>query len=178
MKRFTSIAAALALVLTLSPLSRAAQSNKESEHVRNFVQGFYDWYLHATQGVHRETPSYTAMRSRSKDFAAKLRSALLKDEAAQRKQPDEVVGLDFDPYLNSQDPYKNYKVTSVKQKDQRFWVEVEGVDAGKLKPENSIVAIVEKAHGKYRFANFSYPNQHSDLLTVLRQLEKERKGHK
>jgi len=171
-KSLARVTAVLALLLAIVPLPAIAQTNKETERVRNFVQSFYDWYLRMTRTDHLEDPMRIALRSKSSAFAPALRRALLQDVAAQSKNPNEVVGLDFDPFLNSQDPYKSYKVTSVKLNKQSFHVEVEGVDAGKLTAQNSIVAIVVKAQGKYRFTNFQYPSLKTDLLTLLRNADR------
>jgi hypothetical protein len=46
-----------------------------------------------------------AIKTKSSVFSPQLALALKEDSAAQAKAEGEIVGLDFDPFLNSQDPW-------------------------------------------------------------------------
>ncbi len=156
-----------------------AQSPTEINAVRQFTQRFYDWYVPIANGEGSTPSDVVAIRSKREDFTEPLRKALAADEAAQAKAK-EIVGLDFDPFLNSQDPDKQYKVGKVTSRGGKvFEVEVFGVENGKLASKPSVTAEVIKENGKFRFANFHFGNGGSDdnLRSLLKSLAAERRKH-
>jgi hypothetical protein len=56
---------------------------------------------------------------------------LKEDLAASKKSPGEIVGLDFDPFLNAQDIAERYLVGKITPKGDHYWVEVFGVWGGR-----------------------------------------------
>jgi|SRR6185312_3395891 len=123
-----------------------------------------------------------ALKSERWPFSDTLVAALKADEEAQTKSPDEVTGLDFDPYLNAQDtcfPYTTRKVTAA---GDEYRVEVFDSNCDTSHPEiPTVIAVVEKNGASWRFVNFIYPGvpgkvdqPDSDLLSVLKQLKQER----
>jgi ribosomal protein L21E len=155
-------------------------SRKESETVRQFVQSFYDWYTPLAFGWHpfgshqAGSASDKALQTRPFYLTRHLLRVLKEDSAAQAKVKGYIVGLDFDPFMNSQDPDQYYKVGTVKQKGRSFWVDVHAVTDGKADKGVIVVAEVVKLHGKYRFANFYYPSGSEDLLSILKLLKRDR----
>ena len=90
----------LAAILTVGgPAGAAAIPDRDL--VRNFVSTFYSWYVPIATSDKKEPSSTIAIQKRYDCFDAPLLSALKKDAAAQTASPTEIVGLDFDPFLNS-----------------------------------------------------------------------------
>jgi hypothetical protein len=105
------------------------------------------------------------------------------DADAQAKNPGEIVGIDFDPFLNGQDFAQKYVVGKVTHKGDRYRVEVFGIWNGKKDEIPSVVPELMYSNGQWRFMNFYYhrdPKKPSedDLLSVLRALREERKRAK
>ena len=143
----------------------------ETASVHRFVQGFYDWYLPRVFNG-KGDPEMDALKSKTSVFSPELRQALMEDRAAQSKDPSEVVGLDFDPFLNSQDPAKRYSVGKVEHKGQSWLVTVYSSYSTK---EPAVTAQVEKGRQGFRFTNFLY-GKGENLLGTLRKLKHDR-GH-
>lgn len=163
------------LLLSLPPLLHAqAQTGQPAvESIREFVQGFYDWYvpkaLHDTAG-----PAWNlALKAKPSAFSPQLAQALQEDSAAQAKADGEIEGLDFDPFLDSQDPGRHYRVGRVIQKANSYWVDVHLVSSGKMHPKPSVIAEVAQKSGQWQFVDFHYSNG-GHLLAVLKELKKSR----
>ena len=95
------------------------------------------------------------------------------DLAASSKNHDEIVGLDFDPYINAQDWEGKYHVEKVAVKNNNCTAALWGTNSG-VKRE-IVDAELELAKNRWVFVNFHYPggaNQREenliDLLTLLR----------
>ena len=151
-----------------------AQNNSaqtETASVHRFVQGFYDWYLPRVLKGGGD-PEMEVIKTKGTMFSPELRKALLEDRLAQSKDPSEVVGLDFDPFLNSQDIAKSYTVGKIEHKGQAWLVNVYSSYSTK---EPAVIAQVVKAKQGWRFTNFLY-GKADNLLGVLRKLKQDR-GH-
>ena len=102
------------------------------------------------------------------------------DFAAQAKAPGEIVGLDFDPFLNSQDPCERYEVGLITQKGETYLVNVYAICSGKKSSVADVVPEVLHKGSQWEFINFRYPNQaqqyhnSADLLSILRIQREER----
>ena len=147
-------------------------SDPEVASVRKFVQGFYDWYV--PRALKNGDTELLALKSKAASFAPELRSSLLEDWKASSKNKDEIVGLDFDPFLNSQDPYPRYTVATIKHQGQNWLVGVYGFSPGEKPTEPAVTAKVEKGKRGWRFTNFLY-GKGDNLLGTLRQLKHDRK---
>ena len=158
------------------PFSLRAQSGSEpsaSDSVRKFVQGFYDWYvpLALTSG---SGPAWNmALKVKGNCFSPELGRKLREDSDAQAKAEGEIVGLDFDPFLNSQDPGRHYRVDKVVPKGGSYFVEIHRVSAGKSEEKITATAEVMGKNGQWYFVNFLYPNG-PNLLGVLKALKDDR----
>jgi len=152
-----------------------AQSPQDAERAcRTFVQGFYAWYVpkHSDKDV---------LKYRRSALSPELYTALKADLAASSKNPDDVVGLDFDPFLNAQDVAQRYVVGKVTAKGATFWVGIYGIWNGKKSVKPDVTAEVACKEGKCFFVNFHYGKTESpeneNLLSVLKALKKEREKH-
>jgi hypothetical protein len=73
------------------------------ESARRFVQSFYKWYLQRAEGCDC-TPHWSlAVKEKPSSFSSDLLLALKRDLAAEAKTQGEVAGIDFDPFLNTQE---------------------------------------------------------------------------
>jgi hypothetical protein len=161
--------------LALLPVTGQAQGRvtSTSTSVRTFVQVFYDWYARkAVTGVRNAESTWeTALHEKASCFSPELRRQLRADSQAQAKVRGEVVGLDFDPFIDSQDPDRYYRVLNVVSKDKTYLVEVHRVVSGKVAQQRTVTAEVVGKKGKWYFVNFRYLNGPS-LLGVLQAIQK------
>ena len=134
---------------------------------RDFVQEFYSWY---TSSAVQKTPGRVwdvALKNRGSSFAPDLVRQLKADSLAQEKSSGDIVGLDFDPFLYSQEPARHYTVGQVTAKGAGWLVEVR---AGK---NAATVAEIAPAGAGWQFVNFHY-EEGQDLLTMLKQMRADR----
>jgi hypothetical protein len=144
-----------------------------TENLRALVQSFYDWYVPKAQAQGPVPAWVVAVREKEKLFSPELASALREDFSAQSSSPGEIVGLDFDPFLYSQDPDDRYETGRITRTGQSYRVEVYGISARKRSDDTSVGAELTGSSGHWRFRNFYYP-QGRDLLTILASLRKSR----
>ena len=132
---------------------------------RTFVEDFYRRHL-TEEAVLAAKPAL---------LTPALQRELKEDYDASAKSPDEIVGLDFDPFLNTQDPCERYDVGKVTMHGaDRASVEIFSVCEGKRSPKPDVIADVVFANGRWQFENFEYPDSHENLRSVLKKLEQER----
>jgi hypothetical protein len=171
----------IALLCLLVSASYALHAQRKSapnanRSARAFVRNFYRWYVPKALG-HRSTPAWNAaLEAKESSFSPELRTKLLEDSAAQAKADGEIVGLDFDPFLNAQDFGSHYKITRTTHKADRYWVYVESSSSPGSSATSSVIAEVMQQHGQWRFVNFRYAKDH-DLLGILDALRRSREGH-
>ena len=138
-----------------------------------FAQRFYDWYTPLAH-KHSNTPSWiVALGKRGADFDPGLSRALKEDAEAQRKVSDDIVGLDFDPFLNSQDMDDKYTVGNVTEKDGVFLVSVYGVRKGKRAAKPDVAVELKASKGSFVFTNFRY-DSNENLVATLKLLKEQR----
>jgi hypothetical protein len=145
---------------------------------QTFVQSFYDWYL---PRLVNETPLPApdlALRDRSSAFSPELLHALRDDAAARASVADEIVGLDFDPFLNTQDPDSSYVLGRVMQKGNSCRVEVHGVASGQKRVKPDVIPELTYKHGRWMFVNFHYGKSKlpadENLVGILASLRRDR----
>jgi hypothetical protein len=171
-----------ALVAIPSAQAQSALSAK------GFVQSFYTWYIpQMTKNV--PVPSdQRILKERASSFSPTLLAMLKEDLAASAKVTDEIVGLDFDPYINGQDTPTRYLAGKVIPKDKCYWVEVFDVSSGKKGKDPAVIPEVKFVKGQWIFTNFHYPKTHipenENLIRILKalkasrlQYDKEHKNH-
>jgi hypothetical protein len=139
-----------------------------------YVQRFLDWYVPVARKSNRGPAWALALKHESSAFSPDIVRALEADLRAQAKVKDEVVGLDGDPFLDSQDLCERYEAGGVVRSGNVVRVDVRGVCAGKRSPKPDVVAELVERNGAWVFANFLYPDEHTGLLAVLRKLAEDR----
>lgn len=174
--RFT-LGFVLVVLLPFWPiLGQSRAAIKTRSPAQNFVQKFYDWYMPIVQRP-RASSAFDIVRDRPYLFSPRLFRALKQDSDAQAKS-DELVGLDFDPFLNTQDPGDpgdHYEVGKVEREGDTYSVEVFGGFSGEKSDKPEVLAKVARRNGRWVFVNFYYLDPPADdLLSVLRRLAKDR----
>ena len=112
-----------------------------------------------------------------------LEGKVKEDAAASAKVKDEIVGLDFDPFLNTQDPSPRYVLGNVTAKDDKCSAEIFGVTGGKREKDVSVLPELAFTNGHWIFENFHYPKpehpEDENLLSVLKALRagREKTSH-
>jgi hypothetical protein len=89
--------------------AQVAPQSQESLSCQRFAQQFYDWYVPFTQKQLSGPASDVALQRKPTVFSLNLLHALRTDSEAQTRAKGELVGLDFDPFLGSQDPADRYE---------------------------------------------------------------------
>jgi hypothetical protein len=173
----------LVLALTVSSsMAQSAATPSPSEDCGKFVQQFYDWYLAKEKALVKDQSQESAfevtLTEKASSFTPELVKALQDDLAASKKSADEVVGLDFDPFLNAQDTAEKYVVGEVHQKEDRYLVDVFGVWEGKKNPKPDVVPELALQNGKWILTNFHYEQtstpENENLVSILRRLKEDR----
>ena len=175
MKIFGIVACPLLLAaFVCSPQNRVQSKGQTAEAAKDFVQGFYNWYVPVTLRDNPVSASDIALRQRPTDFSPVLFRALEEDSKAQAEAQGYIVGIDFDPFLASQDPCDHYDVGTITHQGVGYRVDIYGVCSGKRDEKPDVVAEVTNKDGSWTFTDFLYPATHSDLLGTLRILREER----
>jgi len=157
---------------------KGASSSNEADQgaVRDFVQEFYSWYVPVAANSRSGRPSDLALNTRPSAFDPSLARELKEDSDAQEKVPGDIVGLDFDPFLASQDPCERYEVANVDKKAESYLVGVRGVGGCEKHDGVDLIAEVAFRNGTLSFVNFDYPGlNQSDLRTILKKLRDDRR---
>jgi hypothetical protein len=175
------------LILLVFPLFVQAQTTPSSQDalksVRKFVQEFYEWYVPKAPDLCTNSLEL-ALKHRSYVFSIELFKALKEDSDAQARAR-EIVGLDFDPFLDTQDPCDRYELRGITRKGNTYLVEVFGVYP--VRPSDrpdempDVIAEVARRNGHWVFTNFLYPPvakqfpDSSNLLAILKLLREDRR---
>lgn len=114
---------------------------------------------------HQQNWTETFKRNRDA-MAPSLLAMLDADEKRQAANPDEIVGIDFDPLTNAQEEAVRYRVDGATPEGSDMVVAVSvyfGPDPMKVRVK------VAPDGASWRIANIIYPE--SDLVTILREAE-------
>ena len=178
--RVTAIWAALWCALVNPPSTASAQSSDELSvalSCRQFTQQFYDWYVPFTQ-KHANGPAWNlALQRRASAFSPQLFQALKQDSEAQTKAKGEIAGIDYDPFLNTQDSADHYEARKTTWANGRCSVEVwraSPKDTAAKSEKPAVLAELEQQNQRWRFLDSIYPSEDTDLLKQLQQLKKAR----
>jgi len=171
------------------PASLASSQNDAS--CRAFVQEFYNWYVKAINKEHHLDGTEMISKYRKSSFDPELLRQLNVDLAAAKRNKDEIVGLDFDPFVNAQEFAGTYTARNVTRKGDNYFIDVYGdwgkdaaADAKKAKKPVLPDVVPELAfrNGAWVFINFHYPSgekpEDKDLLATLKYLREERQKHR
>ncbi len=145
--------------------------------VREFVQGFYDWYVPKVRKERGMSGAKLVLKYKSSSFSPELLRALKIDSDAQSKPPHQLVGLDFDPFVNAQDYADRCKVEKITRKGDRYFAEVYDIWSGSRSVDPSVVAELAFKDGHWLFVNFHYAMNTPSLLNTLKSLHENRQRH-
>src|ERR1700730_4417086 len=148
----------LALAASSSIQAQVKPHGDNEESCRGFVLRFYDWYVPKVLKEGSVRALDLALKYKGDSFDFELSRQLKEDSQAQAKVTGEIVGIDFDPFLNSQDPDERYMVGKVTLKDGRYWVEVYAVRPGMKSEKPVVMPELARKDGGWLFVNFHYPN--------------------
>ena len=142
-----------------------------------FTKSFYAWYTQ--EGKDRSVES--VLLHKKEVLSPTLYKLLKEDRDAQAKVPGMIVGLDFDPFLNTQDAAQNYKVEKAIQKSTNYWVDVYALWNGVKSKKPALSAEVSCTNATCQFVNFHYVfdiPENRNVIQILKVLQKERKAGK
>lgn len=178
----TPTCALLLVALFCPPRATArgqARANAQlSATVKIFVRRFYSWYVPEALKANEAPAWNVALKFRGEVFSVTLFRALKEDSDAQARVSGQVAGLDFDPFLNTQDPCDRYRVGTVAPHGAGFRVAIYGMCSGRRNERPVVIAEVERQRGSWVFADFLYPTIRTDLLRTLKALQAERQKAK
>jgi hypothetical protein len=158
--------------LSVAPLLVNGQTSSPQESPAtpaNFVQEFYDWYTPVALRENRNPAWGAALKKKPGSFDLKLFQWLKEDLDTQTKVHGKVAGLDFDPFLNSQDPGDHYEVGKTTQQGESYRVDIYELWYGKKSEQPIVTAELIHADFGWVFANFYYPDGRN-LFSILRRL--------
>lgn len=169
----------LSAVLSAPALAEIPANSQKS--CADFVQKFYNWYAppHSqNEPFNGEKSTDDALKLKRQFFSNDLYRELKIDSDAASKSPGEIVGLDFDPFLNAQDVAARYVTGKVIPRKNSYRVEVYGYWNGKKNVEPDVVPELEYRNARWVFVNFYYlrKGQNDNLRNVLKALRKERES--
>lgn len=153
----------------------------EEKSCRQFVQDFYDWYFGRlnieTKKQTAGPMTYEVLSLKPQVLSPELRRMLKEDSDAQARNHDEIVGLDFDPFINAQDWEGTYRVEHVTLKGGVCHASMWGTDSG---AKRKIVGPeLRFENQKWIFVNFHYPGttnaSDENLINLLTKLRNDRK---
>jgi hypothetical protein len=171
---YPSLLAVMLALIIGKPCS--AQTDDIPQSLRDFISSFYSWYVPIANRHNKVPAGSIAIRQRPQVFSQELYKALRKDYEAQEKVKGEIVGIDWDPFLNSQDPEDKYEVGPITRKGKVYLASKYGVRDGKRHPQPNVIVEVDQKNGKWVFVNFINP-EGGDLLKSLALLKQERENH-
>ena len=134
-----------------------------------FTQDFYDWYRGQNDRMD------AALKDRRAAFEPTLLAALDADGAAQAKDSTEVVGLDWDPFLESQEVCDPYTVTGAVASSDTVDVSVKAM-CKEIAPHTGpdVIAQVRRTATGWVFVDFRHADNKGSLRQDLAELRQER----
>jgi hypothetical protein len=132
-----------------------------------FVQKFCDWYVPLALKDGSRPAWIMALSEKPAQFDRELATALKVDAAAQARSPGEITGLDFDPFLASQDPDRKYIAGGATRGLDAYWVPIYSARSeGKHSKPDAMIGL-KPDHGNWTIFNVRY-SRGPDLLTLLK----------
>ena len=178
-RAFLIVAVTAMFVISQHAQADTSKSQSDINSCRDTVQKFYDWYLKSVQPTAKTSMTEAAMKAKPSLFDPALREKIVADLRASAKNPSEVVGLDFDPFLNAQDDPEKMAVGNATMKGGNCLVEVYRTSHGKRENKKpDVTPELALRNGQWTFVNFHYPPgsvpEDNDLLGVLKKLAADR----
>lgn len=142
---------------------------------QKFVQEFYDWYLKISGDI-KIPPAEFAVRKRPYFFDLRLRQELENDYAAQRRlAPSEgISGVDFDPFLGTQDPGPKYMTKNCRLEKNVCFAEVSAFTPEPLRKGHAdVIAELRFKDNRWQFFDFYLYSDSTSTGAVRVSLLKE-----
>lgn len=135
---------------------------------RQYVQGFYSWYARSLSRGRTNATWMEMLRRAHWDLSTEL-ATLLRADATAQSHCNELIGIDFDPFLLTQDPARDYEVGAIRKQGDRYRVSVYRVEGGHRNKSPDVIAeVAQRSDGRWYFVNFYSPGMRSSLLTILK----------
>lgn len=132
---------------------------------RSFVVDFYAWYFPGTAGM----KNIDTLMATQRDALDPELAAMIDADNACMASTHGVCNLEEDPVLAAQDPCEHYEVGGALAHHDTIGVSIFAVCEGKRDTVPSVIAMVLSTGGKWRFTNFVYPAEKTDLRAILSQ---------
>ena len=164
----------LLVALSMQVQAPTRPAHDSAQTARAAVARFYAWYVPAAAKA--AAVDMRALHDPRWHFSPALVAALREDSIASVRSPNEVVGLDMDPFVNSQDPCDRYAPTAVRRAGANFLVDVRGSGGCSSHAGPDVTVRVAFQGTTPVFVDFLYPKPaNDDLLHLLAQLAAGRK---
>jgi hypothetical protein len=153
------------------------KNGTESDAVWQFTREFYEWYVPAAS--EKKFTDLLDAKEMRRAIAPELLQALKEDSRAQKQDTTgNIVGLDFDPFLASQDPCEKYIVGKINPKGKSYWAEIHGVGGCAQHDSPDLFAEIAKTNKSWIISNYHYPKPATDLLNILADMNvaQDKKG--
>ncbi len=162
--RYASVIS-VATLLAACGGENAADSTQQPAQSADFVREFYGWY--ATHVQNQSGPGWYAALSKNPPILDdRLLELLRADSAAQAAAMGEVMGIDWDPFLATQDPCEAFEIQNVTEDANGGRIEVRTSCYYVDSLPDVVAQVVRRGNGLV-FTNFTYPREHTDLLKIL-----------
>ncbi|HEX4684640.1 MAG TPA: DUF3828 domain-containing protein [Gemmatimonadaceae bacterium] len=137
--------------------------------VRRFIQQFYDWYTPFVAAGPKYPAWFRILTYSERYLAEPLASALRADSTEQGVNLDSREVIDFDPFLESQDPCPLYEATDVHSDRHDYRVTVRPICPNPIsqgwQTSKPVVSVVAEG-GQWKIANVYYKEK-GDLMSML-----------
>jgi len=140
-------------------------ARNDLQSCREFVQGFYDryWNHMAAEAARpdfdpRKLPTVQQLLKQDPAVLSPELASLLTHEEQEMTRRHEVGSLDFDPFLNSQDPQGKYQVGSVTMEAGGCMAKIDKAD---------MLAELKNSGASWVFTNFHYSYYGADRKTKI-----------
>jgi hypothetical protein len=134
------------------------------------IAAFYSDYVPIALSRGNAPSWYSVFGREPAVLANSLLSVMREDSAAWAQAPGEIAGIDFDPFLASQDPCDRYEVGAVTGAGLRRLVHVFGVCSGTRSTDPDVTIELVLSSGVWLIDNIRYPRTGSDLRSILTAL--------
>lgn len=132
------------------------------------------WYVPIALKENRIPAWEVAVERKGSLFSNRLAQALKEDITAQSRSVGQIAGLDFDPFVNSQDPSDRYEVRRIVKTGESYRIDIYGTRLRREQQAPEVVAELVHQKARWVFVNFHYPGG-QDLFTLLARLRESRK---
>jgi len=173
LKWYCLLSLSLAICSSVSKAQNA--STEKPDGCKALVQSFYDWYVPVAARRNARPSFYLALQSKPTWFSREL-TVLLKKDSATPTENGDLLELDFDPFLNTQDvgnPPNKYKAGRVTRKGENVFVDLKIDDPAEKAEKPIVTAELQVSSGRCVFTNFYY-SESANLLTLLKHNRTER----